>query len=79
MFAFLEEKRVKLNNKNEKLIFIGYNPNSESYKLYNLNNKNIVVSRDVVFGEEGRSNFGPHNKKYNLFLEFKEETSIEVQ
>jgi len=74
----LEEKRVKLNDKNKKFMFIGYDPNSKGYKLYHLNNKNIVVSRDAVFDKEAQSNFGLHNKKYNLFLEFEKETSIEV-
>lgn len=32
--------------------FIGYNSNSKGYKLYNLNNKNIIISKNIEFNEE---------------------------
>ena len=41
-----DQKRKKLDNKSEVMIFIGYNPIG-SYKLYNPMNKQVVCSRDV--------------------------------
>ena len=43
-----DESRAKLDDKSEKFIFIGYDNNSKGYKLYNPNNKKIVINRDVV-------------------------------
>jgi len=40
----LDERRAKLDDKNEIFIFIGYDSSSKGYKLYNLNNKKKVVS-----------------------------------
>ena len=42
-----EVKMKKLDNHNEKYIFIGYSEESKAYKLYNSLTKNLVVSRDV--------------------------------
>ena len=49
----LGETRAKLDDKSERFIFIGYDSSSKGYKLYNPNNKKMVVSRDVEFDEEG--------------------------
>lgn len=35
-----------------RMEFIGYNSNSKGYKLYNLNNKNIIISKNIEFNEE---------------------------
>lgn len=75
-----DERRAKLEDKSEKFIFVGYDPNSKGYKLYIPNNKKIVVSRDVVFDEEGQWDFGPDENEYSFFPQFEEEeTSGEVQ
>jgi hypothetical protein len=47
--------------------------------LYNPDNSKIVISRDVVFDEEGEWDFGTHKKEYSFFPEFEEEASKEVQ
>ena len=44
-------KRKKLDNHDEKCIFIGYSEESKAYKLYNPLTKKLAVSRDVVFNE----------------------------
>ena len=46
------QKRTKLDNKFEKCIFIGYCTQSKGYRLYNPENGQIVVSRNVLFDEE---------------------------
>ncbi|KAL5784111.1 hypothetical protein ACOSQ2_006503 [Xanthoceras sorbifolium] len=47
-----DEKRKKLDDKDEKCIFLGVSYQSKAYKLYNPITKKIVISRDVVFDEE---------------------------
>ena len=46
-----KEKRSKLDNKDEKCIFIGYKDGMKGYKLWNPITKKTVYSRDVVFWE----------------------------
>lgn len=47
----LDQRRTKLDNKSEKVIFIGYIETSKAYKLYNPKTKKVILSRDVVFDE----------------------------
>lgn len=46
-------KRKKLDDHGEKCVFVGYSKESQVYKLYNSRTKKVVVSRDVIFDEEG--------------------------
>lgn len=39
----------KLAPRAEKYIFLGFSPGQKSYKLYSLDSRQIVVSRDVIF------------------------------
>ncbi|KAM0978069.1 hypothetical protein ACFX2C_014081 [Malus domestica] len=57
----------------EKFIFIGYDSYSKGYKLYNPNNGKTVISRDVMFDEEGEWDFGPHAGDLHFFPQFEEE------
>src|SRR5690606_37766125 len=62
----------------ESFIFIGYDANSKGYKLFNPNNKKVVISRDVVFDEEGLWDFGSHIDDFNFSPLFEAElTQIE--
>ena len=40
-----------MDDKGVKCIFIGYNPESKAYKLYNPLNNKMILSRDVKFLE----------------------------
>lgn len=60
-------QRTKLDAKSEKLIFIIYGNNSKGYKLYNPNNRKIVISWDEIFYEEGEWDFGSHLDDSNFF------------
>ena len=47
-----EELRIKLDDRSQKCIFVGYSEESKAYRLYNPITKKYVISRDVVFKEE---------------------------
>ena len=46
-----KEKRIKLDNKAEKCIFIGYKDGMKGYKIWNRITKKTIYSRYVVFRE----------------------------
>ena len=68
-----DEKRSKLDDKSEKYIFIGYDANSKGYKLYNPETKKTIISRNVIFDEEGEWDWRSNNEDYNFLLSFEEE------
>jgi len=47
-----DQVRIKLNDKIKKMIFVSYDQKSKGYKLYNPNEENMVISRDVEFNKE---------------------------
>ena len=50
-----KEKRRKLDNKEEKSIFVGYKDGPKGYKLWNPIIRKIVYNRDVLFKEVKRT------------------------
>jgi hypothetical protein len=68
-----DEKRSKLDDKSEKYIFIGYDSNSKGYKLYNPDTGKTIISRNVVFDEEGEWEWRSSNENYNFFPQFEED------
>ena len=46
----LAQKKVKSDNKSDWCIFVGY-ADGIKRRLYNLEKKNIIISRDVIFDE----------------------------
>jgi hypothetical protein len=46
-----KENMSKLDKKDEKCVFIGYKDGLKGYKIWNLETKKVVYSRDVVFRE----------------------------
>lgn len=46
------KKRTKLDDKRKSFIFNGCDSSSKGYKLYNQNNKKVVISQDVIFDEK---------------------------
>uniref|UniRef100_A0A2N9F020 Integrase catalytic domain-containing protein n=1 Tax=Fagus sylvatica TaxID=28930 RepID=A0A2N9F020_FAGSY len=63
----------KLDDKSEKYVFIGYDPSSKGYKLYNPSTKKVIVSRDVEFDEEGIWNWNTQEEEKYDFFPFPEE------
>jgi hypothetical protein len=51
-FHVPKEKRAKLDPSGRKGIFVGYNESSKEYWIYILGQRQIEVSRDVIFEEE---------------------------
>ncbi|XP_074353045.1 uncharacterized protein LOC141692213 [Apium graveolens] len=47
-----DQKRSKLEDKSKKLVCIGYNKKTKGYKLFDPDQKKVVVSRDVLINEE---------------------------
>ena len=64
-------QRRKLDAKSHKAIFIGYPPGVQGYKLYDLEKKKFVVSRDVQFFEDNFDHFreGPPVDTKSIFLD----------
>ena len=47
-----KEKRTKMEPSGKKGVFVGYNENSKSYRIYVPGQRKIEVRRDVTFREE---------------------------
>jgi hypothetical protein len=47
-----KEKRTKMEPSRKKGVFVGYNENSQAYRIYVPGQRKIEVSRDVTFHEE---------------------------
>ena len=47
----LENKRSKLNQKAVVRIYLGYNSEAKRYRIYNLETKKVMVSKNVKFNE----------------------------
>ncbi|KAF8409152.1 hypothetical protein HHK36_005225 [Tetracentron sinense] len=68
-----EAKRKKLDDRDEKCIFIGYSEKSKAYKLYNPLTNKVVVSRDVIFSEEETWNWDKEEKIKENQIEIEEQ------
>src|SRR5690606_1745132 len=53
----VNSKKKKLDKRAKSAMFLGYIPENGSYKLWDLKNETVVISRDVMFNERGFVNF----------------------
>jgi hypothetical protein len=74
-----EQKRTKLDDRSEKLIFIGYDSSSKGYKLYNPTNGKIVVTRDGIFEEDKTWDWNVKEEEKHEFLPIHNESSRRTQ
>ena len=51
-YHILDDKRKKLDQTAEKGYLVGYSENAKAYRIYILENRKIVVRRDMKFMEE---------------------------
>lgn len=47
----LDGSNEKMDAKGKRCVFLGYLMNKKGYKLYDIENKRVFVSRDVIFKE----------------------------
>jgi transposase InsO family protein len=52
-----DHRRVKLDAKSLKCVFLGVSENSKAYRLFNPISQKIIISRDVVFEEDQQWNW----------------------
>lgn len=72
------ETRRKLDDKSEKLVFVGYAENSKGYKFYNPQNGKTIISRDVKFDEEGSWEWNiSQDESYNFLPLFDESLVVD--
>lgn len=56
VFAHIpKQKRRKLDKKATKCIFVGYTDHTNSYRVYNSENRSIQTARDVIFEKRAQS------------------------
>uniref|UniRef100_A0A803MVJ0 Retroviral polymerase SH3-like domain-containing protein n=1 Tax=Chenopodium quinoa TaxID=63459 RepID=A0A803MVJ0_CHEQI len=61
------QKRSKLDAKAERRIFIGYDSQAKGYRLFNLSNKKIMISRDAEFDEDASWNWEEEKVEKKFF------------
>ena len=52
-----KEKISKLDDKTQKGIFMGYSSQSKGYRIYSIEDKKLIISRDIEFDENAAWNF----------------------
>ncbi|PKA47383.1 Retrovirus-related Pol polyprotein from transposon TNT 1-94 [Apostasia shenzhenica] len=55
------EKRIKFDRRSTKCIFLGYDARTKGYRAYDVENKSLIVSRDVIFDENSAWNWKQTN------------------
>ncbi|KAB2605263.1 hypothetical protein D8674_004980 [Pyrus ussuriensis x Pyrus communis] len=76
-----DNRRIKLDNKSQKCIFLGVSDESKAYRLFDPISQKIIVSRDVVFEEDQSWDWEACYKEAivaNLEWETDEEVETEV-
>ena len=78
----------KLNDRSRSMIFVGYEPGSNAYRVYDLTTRRVHISCDVVFDEEARwewgtdptmINVGEFRIEYTTMLHPDVETTLQLQ
>ena len=73
MHTSLKWSEKKLDKKTIKLRFLGYSDNQKGYRLFDIENRKVIVRRDVIFNE---SDFGSQKQKVDLKLEAEVEAEL---
>lgn len=73
-----KQNRQKLDVKSNKYVFVGYENNSKAYRLLNLSNDKIVISRDVKFIENHNDGYSKSKTDVNQDVNNIEEVDINI-
>nr|GEU97809.1 retrovirus-related Pol polyprotein from transposon TNT 1-94 [Tanacetum cinerariifolium] len=72
------QRRLKLDDRSDKHVFVGYDKQLKGYKLYNPVTRKVVVSRDMEFDEEGSWDWSiQESERYDFFPMTDEEETNE--
>lgn len=52
MMHIPKEKRLKWDKKSKKTILVGFSENIKRFRLYDLETKKVIISRDVIINEK---------------------------
>lgn len=71
------EKRKAFDAKSMEMVFVGYSDDQKGYRLMDRKSNKVIVSRDVVFFENGNKclNFDHFNENFKFFTD--EEESVQ--
>lgn len=61
-----DKDRRKLDDKSLKCVFLGLSQESKAYRMYDPVSKKVVVSRDVVFEEDKKWDWGDSTKEVEI-------------
>ena len=73
-----DEMRRKLDDKGEKCVFFGVSEHSKAYKLFNPITKRMIISCDVIFGEDSSWNWTEQSANQLQIPVLLDETEEEV-
>lgn len=62
-----DARRTKLEDKSHCCVLFGVSRESKAYRLYDPTSKRIIISRDVVFEEDGQWNWEKRYEEDNKF------------
>jgi hypothetical protein len=62
-----DARRTKLEDKSRCCVLFGISEESKAYRLYDPTSKRIIISRDVVFEEDGQWNWEKRSEEDNTF------------
>lgn len=68
-----EQRRIKLYSRSRKCVLLGVSDESKAYRLYDPISKTVVISRDVIFEEEEKSDWSADEKGSGNVLDWGEE------
>ncbi|KAI3501210.1 hypothetical protein L1887_29073 [Cichorium endivia] len=72
--------RTKLDTRSHKCVFLGVSQESKAYRLYDPSSEKIVISRDVIFDEDGSWDWSKDNQDtQELIIEDDEPVQEEQQ
>lgn len=63
-YALISQSHHKLDEKFGKCFYLGYNPQSKAYRLYNPLNNKIIISIKVVFNKDATWDLGKCSNKF---------------